>query len=93
MRPALELCGSRSGRDLDKWAAAGLAQVPSETVGVPRVAGAELSLECRAIATFPLDPARFLDPSIVQFYPLKDYHTAFVGEVLAAWAADRFFSK
>jgi flavin reductase (DIM6/NTAB) family NADH-FMN oxidoreductase RutF len=93
MKGALDLCGTRSGRDLDKWAAAGLAQVPSETVGVPRVKGAELSLECRVIATFPIDPSRFLDPSIESLYPLKDYHTAFVGEVLAAFAADRFSSK
>lgn len=93
MRAALDLCGTRSGRDLDKWAAAGLERAPSETVGVPRVAGAELALECRVIATFPLDPARFLDPAIESLYPLKDYHTAFVGEVLAAFASERFLAR
>lgn len=90
MRATLDLCGSRSGRNLDKWKAAGLQPVASETVDVPRVAGAALSLECRIIATFQLDPARFLDPAIEQLYPIKDYHTAFVGEVLTAWAEERF---
>ena len=93
MRTALDICGTRSGRDMDKWAAAGLEPLPSEKVAVPRVEGAELSLECRVIATFKIDPARFLDPSIEQLYPIKDYHTAFVGEVLAAWATERFSER
>jgi len=92
MRTALDLCGSRSGRDSDKWEAAGISPEPSERVAVPRVKGAELSLECRVIATFEVDPARFLDHSIGELYPLSDYHRAFVGEVLAAWASGRFIT-
>ena len=90
MKSVLDLCGTRSGRDLDKWEAAGIRPEPSERVAVPRVKGAELSLECRVIATLTIDPARFLDPAIEELYPQKDYHTAFVGEVLAAWASGRF---
>ena len=93
MKGALDLCGTRSGRDLDKWQAAGIAPEASEKVGVPRVKGAELSLECQMIATFKIDPSRFLDPSIEELYPKKDYHTAFVGEVLAAWADQRFLKN
>jgi flavin reductase (DIM6/NTAB) family NADH-FMN oxidoreductase RutF len=86
-RAALELCGSRSGRDLDKWAAAGLTPQASERVAVPRVAGARLSFECRVLATMDVDPARFLDPAIEKLYPGKDYHRVFLGEVVAAWSA------
>lgn len=85
-RPALELCGTKSGRDLDKWAAAGLAPEASEAVAVPRVAGARLAFECRVLATFEVDPARFLDPTIEKLYAAKDYHRVFLGEVVAAWA-------
>ncbi len=88
-RPALELCGSRSGRDTDKWAAAGLAREPSAVVAVPRVGGARLSFECRTLATLDFDPARFLEPRVETLYPKKDYHRVFFGEVLAAWASDR----
>lgn len=87
-RTALDLCGSRSGRDTDKWQATGLSQVPGEAVPVPRVAEAELALECRVLTTLDLDPARFLDPRIEKMYPREDYHRLYVGEVLAAWAAD-----
>lgn len=85
MKAALDLCGSRSGRDTDKWVAAGLQAEPSATVAVPRVAGASLVLEARIVATFDLDPRRFLDPAIEKLYPAKDYHRACVGEVTAAW--------
>ncbi|MBI5013924.1 MAG: flavin reductase family protein [Deltaproteobacteria bacterium] len=87
-RPALELCGSRSGRDLDKWVAAGLTAQPSEVVAVPRVAGARLAFECRALATLDVDPSRFLDPSIEKLYAAKDYHRVFLGEVLAVWTEE-----
>ncbi len=91
-RKALDLCGTRSGRDTDKWRETGLTQLAGETVGVPRVAEAELALECRVLATLDLDPARFLDPAIEKLYPRADYHRAFLGEVLATWAADRFLA-
>jgi len=88
LKPALDLCGSRSGRDTDKWLAAGLRPEPSTAVSVPRVAGAILSLECRVLATLDFDPARFLDAGIAGLYPAQDYHRLFFGEVLAAWRVD-----
>jgi flavin reductase (DIM6/NTAB) family NADH-FMN oxidoreductase RutF len=84
-RPALELCGSRSGRDLDKWAVAGLSAERSEVVAVPRVAGSRLAFECRVLSTLEVDPAHFLDPTIDKLYADKDYHRVFLGEVVAAW--------
>ena len=89
-RAALNLCGAVSGRDTDKWEAAGLHRVPGETVRTPRVAEAELSLECRALATVDLDPAQFLDPAIGDLYPRRDYHRVFIGQILGAWAEDPF---
>ena len=84
-RPALELCGTRSGRVLDKWRASGLEAVPSERVAVPRVLGAELSLECRVVATMDFDPSRFRAGDIDELYPARDYHRVYLGEVLVAW--------
>ncbi len=89
-RKALEICGNQSGRTVDKWKAAGLKALNSDVVTVPRVDGADLSFECRVIASFIVDPVRFLDKAIEKLYPERDYHTAFVGEVCAVWATDRF---
>jgi flavin reductase (DIM6/NTAB) family NADH-FMN oxidoreductase RutF len=89
-RAALNLCGARSGRDTDKWAETGLLPLPGVAVPVPRVAEAELALECRTLATLDLDPSRFLDPAIATLYPREDYHRLFLGEVLAVWAESRY---
>ncbi len=89
-RSALELCGTRSGRDLDKWEAAGLTKAPGEEITVPHVGDADLVLECRVVGTLDLDPGKFLNPEIEQLYSEKDYHRAYLGEVVGALASDRF---
>jgi len=83
-RGALQLCGARSGRDTDKWAAAGIGAQPSEKVRVPRVAEARLAFECRTLTTFDIDPDRFLEPALVHEYPHRDFHRAYIGQVVAA---------
>ena len=44
---AMDFCGVRSGRDLDKFAAAGLTREPATQVAAPLIAESPLSLECR----------------------------------------------
>ncbi|MBP7149328.1 MAG: flavin reductase family protein [Acidobacteria bacterium] len=89
-RDALAYCGEHTGRDADKWAATGLWPAAPSRVRVPRVAQAELVLECRVLATLDIDPERFLDPALHEQYPARDYHRVFLGEVVAAAAAERF---
>ncbi|HEY3446403.1 MAG TPA: flavin reductase family protein [Myxococcales bacterium] len=84
---ALEVCGKLSGRDTDKWAAAKLTREASLCVGVPRVAEARLSFECKVLAQFDFDPTRFGDPAILGLYPQKDFHRAYVGHVVKALVA------
>jgi flavin reductase (DIM6/NTAB) family NADH-FMN oxidoreductase RutF len=86
-RGALEICGERSGRDVDKWELTGLHPETGGAVPVPCVAEARLAFECRTLATLDLDPARFIDVEIHRNYPAKDYHRIFFGEVLAARTA------
>ena len=47
----LKLCGSRSGRDCDKYAAAGLELNPSKEIEVPVIKGCGAYFECRTIYT------------------------------------------
>lgn len=91
-RDALDFCGTRSGRDVDKWRATGLTTEPSAVVGVPRVSQAILALECRVLSTVDMDPSRFLDRGLESLYPDRDYHRAYLGEVVHAWGVERFES-
>lgn len=47
MARATDLCGVRSGRDTDKWAASGLHPVPGVAVACPSVLESPVSLECK----------------------------------------------
>ncbi len=83
-RPALEFCGSHSGRQVDKAAAAGLTALEI-TPGIASFAEARLVLECKKIYAQDINPAHFIDPSIAEMYPAHDYHRMYIGEILNAW--------
>jgi flavin reductase (DIM6/NTAB) family NADH-FMN oxidoreductase RutF len=89
-RRALDLLGTRSGRDGDKIAASGLTPIASTVVAAPGFAEAELIIECRKLYSQDLDPTRFLDPSIEKNYPKKDYHRAYFGEIVAVMGVGKY---
>ncbi|WP_346354390.1 flavin reductase family protein [Azotosporobacter soli] len=85
MKEALAVCGSKSGRELDKFAAAGLKAAPSRNVAAPIIEGCGLHYECRVVFKQTMDPAH-LDPSIAaQKYASGDFHTLYFGEILACY--------
>lgn len=79
-RKALNLMGSKSGRDIDKLAATGLSSQLLD--GVPAIAEAQLVIVCRKLYRQDMDPACFTDPQPdTAHYPAKDYHRIYVGEI------------
>ncbi len=89
-RDALQLMGTRSGRDLDKVAATGLTPVAASAVAAPIYDEAELVLECRKLYWDDLEPSHFLDPAIAKEYPGRDYHRAYIGQIVAAAGTDAY---
>ncbi len=86
-RPALNFCGSHSGRDFQKAEETGLTPFAAEN-GSVAFEQARLVLECRKLFVQDLDPAGFVDGQIVpKCYPDGDFHRMFVGEVLSARCA------
>ena len=51
---AIDFCGVRSGRDIDKIDACGLSLLPGETVQAPLVAESPVHLECQITQELPL---------------------------------------
>ena len=82
-RKALALCGSQSGRDVDKVKACGFTVAEAEG-GAPYFAQAELVLVCKKAYWQDMDPAHFLDPEIETHYAQRDYHRIFIGEIVEA---------
>ena len=76
----VRVCGSKSGRDVDKIAHTGLTPVESES-GAVFFDEARLVVECRKIYIHDLNPKDFLDANIEKEYPEKDYHRMYTGEI------------
>ncbi len=92
-RAALQILGSKSGRDGDKIAEAGLTPIASTEVTAPGFAEAELIVECRTIYWHDFDPAHFVEPAIAEAYPDRDYHRSYFGEILAIHGTDAWRSS
>jgi flavin reductase (DIM6/NTAB) family NADH-FMN oxidoreductase RutF len=82
-RAALDLLGTKSGRDGDKISETNLTPIASKAVKAPGYAEAELILECRKIYWQDMDNSHFLVSDIEEKYPGKHYHRIFYGEILA----------
>lgn len=86
-REALRLCGSKSGRDMDKVKACGLTVMGD--LSAPYFAEAELVLVCRKLYEQDFDPACFVDKSLDEKnYPGKDYHRMYIGQIETALAGE-----
>ena len=81
-RAALEVMGSRSGRQGCKAQAAGLTPVAAAQVAAPAFAEAELILECRKLFMQSMTPAALLDERARRCYPQADYHDMYFGEIV-----------
>ena len=80
-RDALKLCGSESGRDVDKIKACGFT-LREGAGGAPYFEQAQVVLVCRKLYWQDLDPTHFLDSAIDgAHYPNHDYHRMFIGEI------------
>ena len=74
------VCGSKSGRDTDKIAEAGITPVYDENA--PYFEQAKLVIICKKMAVSEITPDSFLDSEIDEkFYPDKDYHKVFVARI------------
>lgn len=86
MGEELAFCGSRSGREVDKFRELSLRSVPGTVVRVPLLLDCALAYECRVVARAELRPEGILDEGIrAKYYPRGDLHTLFLGEALATW--------
>ncbi len=80
-REALRLCGTMSGREGDKFEAAGLTVCEAE--GAPAVSQARLILVCRKLYVQDMDETKFVDKTLLSHYNANDFHRQYIGEVEA----------
>ncbi len=81
---ALNVCGAISGRDQDKFNAAHLQTEAAQKTSSPVIAAPGIHYECRILLRSAMDH-RQMASELDVFYPKKDYHTFFFGEILACY--------
>lgn len=85
MSKALGICGSQSGRSIDKIAAAQLTTVPGKKIVTPVIADCGLHYECKVVYKQEMS-SELLTPDLqTKWYTGGNYHTLFFGEILATY--------
>ncbi|WP_231036149.1 flavin reductase family protein [Pectinatus sottacetonis] len=85
MKTALSLCGTKSGRDLDKFKAAGLSAQNGQKINTPVIAGAGLHLECTVLYKQNMLPEKMDVGEAARWYKDNDWHTMYFAEIKAAY--------
>lgn len=94
--PAItKICGSQSGRDIDKAAEAGLTLEDPQTIHTPGIREYPLTLECKVLyaqeqvlANLPEDIRAQMYPQDVDgSFPManRDAHTMYIGQIVDAY--------
>ena len=78
-RSALRFCGTKSGRDVDKFAATGLTL--DYVQDVPIINEANVNLICRKLYADDLKKEGFLEKALLGNYPADDFHRVYVVEI------------
>ena len=86
----LGFCGSKSGRDVDKIKEMDLHLEEPDVISVPGIKEFPITLECKVVYKQDQDLSAIAEDKRLRYYAPGtandgDYHTAYYGEVLAAY--------
>lgn len=85
MKKEIAFCGTKSGRDFDKFKECGLVAGAAQKTLTPVIQVPGIHFECKIVYKSAMDPA-FLDAGYnVNHYPGKDFHTLYFGEIMACY--------
>ncbi len=78
-RDALKLCGTKSGRDIDKLCECGLSCVDID--GVKVIQESNIAMICRKMYADNLKKSCFVDKDQYKHYPTDDFHRVYILEI------------
>jgi len=88
MDKEIALCGSKSGRAMDKLKTAKLETGKGKKVVSPIIKAPGYQYECKIVYKSAMNPA-YLDKEYDRsLYPQKDYHTLYFGEIVACYETE-----
>ena len=84
MRPYVNICGTKSGRDVDKLA--GVPTSMGQRVDAVVLKECPLVYECKVVHTNDVIPENLVPDVARRAYPLGDYHRLFYGQIVGTFA-------
>ena len=87
MSKEITFCGTKSGRDFDKFKTCNLTIVESQKVVSPIIKTPGLHYECKIVYKTAMDPAHLVE-TYEELYPEKDYHTLYFGEIVDCYETE-----
>jgi len=84
MHDTLMFCGTKSGRDVDKYKACNLEIKDAQQVHSPIIKTKGIHFECKIVYKSAMDPANLIK-DYEDIYPERDYHTLYFGEIIECY--------
>lgn len=81
MKEALTICGTKSGKDIDKQKEANIKFIPSKNVSSPVIDNCNIYYECKITYVDRLNKDNFPE-DLKKNYPMDDYHFMYYGEII-----------
>lgn len=85
LKKALGYCGTRSGRDVDKFKECGLIAEKGQVISTPIIGQCDLHYECKVVYQQAMEPALVSSQIQQTCYPQGDYHVLYFGEIVACY--------
>ena len=85
LKSALTVCGSESGRDIDKFKECNLTLENSKKVDTPIISECELHYECKIVYKQEMNSELLSNDIVESSYKDGDYHTLYYGEIVETY--------
>jgi flavin reductase (DIM6/NTAB) family NADH-FMN oxidoreductase RutF len=85
LKKEVALCGSKSGRDIDKIEECGFTLEKSRNVAVPYIKQCPVHYECRVVHKNSVINADLAPEIVQQSYPSGDFHRVYYGQILGVY--------
>jgi flavin reductase (DIM6/NTAB) family NADH-FMN oxidoreductase RutF len=85
---ALALCGTKSGRDMDKIKESNICLNPGKKIKTPVISGNSTHYECRIVFKQEMNPELIHGDVMSSSYKNGDLHTIYCGEILDCYVEE-----
>jgi flavin reductase (DIM6/NTAB) family NADH-FMN oxidoreductase RutF len=83
----VDLCGTKSGRDMDKVKACGFKMEKGHEISIPYIAECPIHYECRVVHKNDVINAELDGKILNKSYPEGNLHRVYYGEILGVYRA------